>query len=61
MEEFYEELSTTLKNIEEVHTYLLNNRLLRTNDLDTLNGCSEMIDSSKILIQNSIEKGEVID
>ncbi|KAK4877376.1 hypothetical protein RN001_009882 [Aquatica leii] len=58
-EEYFKESSAALSNLEEFHQHLLNNRLLRANEVDdALNNNNEMAESLQLLTQKNLEKGQ---
>ncbi|KAF5301257.1 hypothetical protein FQR65_LT00957 [Abscondita terminalis] len=58
-EEYFKESTSALTNLEEFHQHLLNNRLLRANEVDdALNNNNEMAESLQILTQKNLEKGQ---
>lgn len=58
MEDFYADVETTLKDLEELHQYLLRSQTLRASQFeDAINTSADMAESAKMLVHNATETG----
>ncbi|CAH0547513.1 unnamed protein product [Brassicogethes aeneus] len=58
VEEFYNDVETTLKDLNELHQYLLQSQTLRASQVENaINTSTDMADSAKMLVHNATEMG----
>ncbi|GJQ70964.1 hypothetical protein Trydic_g880 [Trypoxylus dichotomus] len=61
IEEYLEDGASALKNLDDLHQHLLRGRLMRPSEVEiTLNNSSDLIDTTKIMSHDTLEKGRLL-
>ncbi|KRT84247.1 hypothetical protein AMK59_991 [Oryctes borbonicus] len=61
IEEYLEDGASALKNLDDLHQHLMRGRMMRPSEVETtLNNSSDLIDTTKVMSHDTLEKGRLL-